>query len=352
MTKVHYDNQVIGTAPLTTGTSSAYIIDRPNHTLDASVIYFQAHIDNFTWPVTANVGGTGTFPIVYDDNTNLVAGEIKQGGIYSIVYQSTLAKYILQGIQSPTSKDPDLFVTKGQSGLILWGNAYTDDKNSIIWQYWENVALFNSVWLVKQKLIPWPILHNQIISFWSLGISPYGGTMIYQWKAYILDPVNGNNVRYVDYINDDIVNVANWGTVTVGHTRTYTKQSLLGIHNNKVYILDYDGTGAVVKRFWYWVSNWTYEADQFIALNPVGGPILGTNAFGVANSQGITIKWILSDLWMITYDYAGDVINSYGNNNLAISPGSRLLALPNTQYSSFTTAFIISWIEVFNKLII
>lgn len=103
----------------------------------------------------------------------------------------------------------------------------------------------------------------------TIGIASYGGTMVYQGNGYILDKNDGNNVQYVD-LTSDLANVANWSAVTVSHTWTYGNQLLLGIDAGKVYILDYDNTGNVVKRFTYGVSTWTYEADQFIPLNPIG----------------------------------------------------------------------------------
>lgn len=63
----------------------------------------------------------------------------------------------------------------------------------------------------------------------TLGIGTYGGTMVYQGYGYILDKNDGNNVMYIDYVNDDFADIANWSAVTVGHTRTYINQLLLGI---------------------------------------------------------------------------------------------------------------------------
>lgn len=97
--------------------------------------------------------------------------------------------------------------------------------------------------------------------------------------------------------------------------------------------MDYDTTGAVVKRFTYGIATWTYEADQFIPLNPIGGNILGSNADGIANSQGLTIQREAIDIWMITYDYTGTVLQSFGDASLISSPGY-FRGTPNTQYAS------------------
>jgi len=108
---------------------------------------------------------------------------------------------------------------------------------------------------------------------------------------------------------------------------------LLGIDGGKVYILDFDTSGAVVKRFDFGGLTWTYEADQFICNDLIGNPILGTNAEGVANSQGITISWEAINLEFVRYDYAGNVLSSFGDGSLIVAPG-HFRALPNTQYSS------------------
>lgn len=107
--------------------------------MDASPIYFQAHIANLANP-TIDVGGTGALPIVYDDNTGINAGELKLNGIYSVVWSSTWSAYVLQ--RANTLLDPETFITRGTSSST--GSGTSDDQAQWLVQYDSNIALITS----------------------------------------------------------------------------------------------------------------------------------------------------------------------------------------------------------------
>lgn len=332
MTQVHYDAQIINQASITTGTTSAYVLARPMTVLaDALRVYFEPHVNNVAGPVTIDVEGTGAIEIVYDDGTALLANDLKAGAKYGIVYSTTLGKYVLQRSKSNISGDPETFITRWANSSA--GSGTSDDQTKWLVQYGSDIALITGNGQVYQKAISWPDISNQMIARATLALGVYGGTMIYQWYAYILDNNDGNNVRRVD-LTTDLEDVGNWWTVTVGHTRTYTDQFLLGINAGKVYILDYSTSGAIVKRFDFGGATWTYEADQFICNDIIGDPITGANAEGIANSQGLTISWEAINLNLVRYDYAGNVLSSFGDGSVIVAPG-HFRALPNRQYSSW-----------------
>ncbi|WP_373089301.1 hypothetical protein [Zhongshania sp.] len=84
----------------TGGTSNAYTLT-PNRTISSYTngLSFKFRADRAnTGAVTLNVGGVGASSVVHKGGTELVGGEIAANGNYSVTYNATLTKWVIESV--------------------------------------------------------------------------------------------------------------------------------------------------------------------------------------------------------------------------------------------------------------